>query len=411
MTVEYLILRLESAATSARWAAFDADGRLLSPPAGGALADAAEAARGRRLVVLVPGVEVVATEAVLPSASPARQRKMLPYSLEDALAEDIDNVFFAVGARRPSGTVPVAVVSRERLEAWLAALAGAGLEPQAVYSDADGVPDTPATLTLVIEGDRVYGREPDGRPFVFEGLPLDGIVDALTAGGRAPGYTHAVVYLDEGAEARHAAELRRLPQRIESTDVKLLADGAWCRLAATLVVSPGLNLLQGVYGPKSNWAEVLRPWRFAAALLLAVVLIGMLGRGAEYLSLRRQDQALTTRLTADCARAVGARQLRACEAEVSRRLGGSARSASAGRRSFFEALAAVAASQAPQSRIEALSYRNDVMDLQLVVPDVSALNAFVQDVQRSKQFEVHIQSTNPGKDGVEGRVQVVGANP
>jgi hypothetical protein len=76
--MEYLILRLEEHAASGRWAVFDAEGRLVSQAAHGELIDAAEAARGRRLIVLVPGLEVVSTETALPNATPARLRKMLP---------------------------------------------------------------------------------------------------------------------------------------------------------------------------------------------------------------------------------------------------------------------------------------------------------------------------------------------
>ncbi len=409
MTVETLILRLDADAATARWAVFDADGRLMSAPAAGPLGDAVEPARGRRLVVLVPGLDVVTTETALPNLGAARLRKMLPYSLEDTLAEDVDNLFFAVGPRGPEGAVAVAVVARDHLERWLAALAAAGLLPQAVYADADGVPDTPGTLTLLMEGERIYGRAPGRPPFVFESLPLAGLLDTLQADEKTPEYGHVVVYLDAEAQQLHEHDLRALPERVSSTDVKLMADSAWCRLAATLTHSPGINLLQGPYAPKSNWAAAVRPWRLAAGLVLAAALLGFVGRGAEYLALRHEDNALTAVLAADCRRSLGAAELRRCEAEVRRRLGANAAQADAGGPSFLGALAAVAASENPKSRIEALSYRNQVLDLQLVVPDVAALNTFVEDVQRSKRFAVRIQSTNPGKDGVEGRVRVLGA--
>jgi type II secretion system protein L len=302
------------------------------------------------------------------------------------------------------------MVSRRRLEDWLAALSAAGLTPQAVYSDAEGVPDTPGTLTLVIEGERVYGRTPERPPFVFEGLGLGAILDALEAEHTDLSSYHAVIYLDSEAQHGYAEDLRDLRARIESTDVKLAADGAWCRLAATLSQKPGINLLQGDYAPKSNWGELWRPWRAAAVLLLAAVLLGVLARGAEFFALRHENQALTSELARACVRAVGAAQLDECEAEVRRRLGSRGAGADSGR-GFLAALAAVADSKQPRGRIEALSYRDEVMDLQLVVPDVSALNAFVQDVGQSKRFSAQIQSTNPTQDGVEGRVRVAGAQP
>jgi general secretion pathway protein L len=407
------MLRLEGDGSTGRWAVFDGDGRLVSQAVGGPLEQAAEAARGRRLLVLVPAVEVIGAEASLPNASAARLRKMLPFSLEDTLAADVDELFFALGPRRGTDTVRAAIVSRDRLEGWLAALGAAGLTATGVYSEADGVPETPGTLTLVIEGERVYGRAPDRAPFVFEGLPLGAILDTLEASrteADAP-VGHAVIYLDARAQEVYEQDLRALPARIASTDVKLMADGAWYRLASTLAREPGINLLQGAYAPKSNWAGLIRPWRLAASLLLAAALLVVLGRGAEYLALRHEDSALAARLTEECAKSVGMRQLATCRTEVQRRLAASGQTSAGASRDFLETLAAIASSQGPKSRIEAMSYRNAIMDLQLVVPDVPALDAFVESVERSKRYEVNIQSTTPGQDGVEGRVQVVGANP
>src|SRR5690606_11708658 len=113
-----------------------------------------------------------------------------------------------------SGAVGVAVVARARLEAWLERLSAAGLSPHAVYSDADGVPDTPQTLTLIVEGERIYGRAPDGPAFVFEGLSLGQVVDVVDAEGEQK---HAVVYVDAAGSVQHADDLRGLGERIAST--------------------------------------------------------------------------------------------------------------------------------------------------------------------------------------------------
>src|SRR5690606_30373784 len=166
MSVEHLVVRLREDPTQAQWAAFDDHGRVVRQAQTGQLSAAAELAAGRRVIVVVPGVEVILTEAAVPKASPARLRKIVPFSLEDSLAEDVEELAFAVGRRTEAGSVPVAVVARARLDEWLAQLSAAGLVPQAMYSDADGVPDTPSTVTFIVEGDRVYGRAPGRAAFV-----------------------------------------------------------------------------------------------------------------------------------------------------------------------------------------------------------------------------------------------------
>jgi len=396
VNVEHLVVRLRDEAAPAQWAVFDEDGRVVRQAQVGALSEAADAAPGRRVVVLVPGVEVVLTETELPKAGPSRLRKMLPFALEDALAEDVEELAFAVGRRAESGAVAVAVVARARLEAWLERLSGAGLEPQAVYSDADGVPDTPSTLTLVIEGDRIYGRAPERPAFVFEGLTLSQVVDVVDADGELK---HAVVYVDEAGRAQHGDDLRALGERIESTQVKLMADGALYRLGATLVVQPGTNLLQGEYAPKSNYVALLKPWRAAAGLLLGLVLISFASQAAEYLSLRQQSRALSASLTEVC-RAEFSVSLDACEHVVRQRLSeaGMAR----GGTSFLAALSAIAEARTPSSRISALQYVAGRMTIELVGEDASGLEAFRTEALRSGVFsEVVIRSVSGGSARVE----------
>jgi hypothetical protein len=154
---------------------------------------------------------------------------------------------------------------------------------------------------------------------------------------------------------------------------------------------------------------LLRPWRVAASLLVGFLLLSLIAQFAEYLALRQEDRALTEVLTVNCEQSFSASQLASCEAAVRNRLSQSGMLQSGAGNDFLTALSAVAESRGPSSRIDALSYRNNVMDLQLVVRDIPALDAFAQQMETGDRFDVIIQSANPGDAGVEGRVQVVGA--
>ena len=145
---ETFFVRLSDAGI-ATWGAFDATGRLGGSLGQGDLQTAHSVLGGRRSTVVVSALDVVVTEAALPAASQARLRQIAPFSLEEHLASDLDEMSFAVGARLPSGVTPVAAVARERLDAWLGELRGAGIVPNALCSEADGVPDIPATLVII----------------------------------------------------------------------------------------------------------------------------------------------------------------------------------------------------------------------------------------------------------------------
>jgi general secretion pathway protein L len=386
---------------AAAWATFAPTGQITSALSRGPLADARAAADGHRVVVLVPGIDVLSTQIDLPASSQARMRQIVPFSLEDSLAEDIEGLMFAVGARIGTTAAAVAVVNKARLDGWLAELSAAGIVPHAVYSETEGVPDVPATLMLLLEGERVYARRPGQQPFVLEGVPLHQVVDLVRAAG-ADELKYAIAYADPDTRAQRQDEIRGLADEFESAEAKVAVDGLFAHFAATLAQRPGTNLLQGPYAPKSNWLELARPWRVAAALLGVAVLLGIVLQGAEYWSLRRADNDLGTRLTTTCQQVVGTNRTSACDAEIQKRLHASGKSAE----TFLTTLEAIAAMRDPALRIDALTYRNRITNVQLIANDVGALDKFARDLEQTHRFAPKIESANQSNNGIEGRLQI-----
>ncbi len=423
---DVVFIRMVDRSAGAAWAVLDSAGHLSSSVSRGPLTAARAAVPGRRTVVLVPGTEAVAAQAVLPAAGQARLRQLVPYSLEDYLADDVEDLHFAIGPRLATGATAVTVVAHERLGHWLDELRAAGINPQVVCSEAEGVPEIPGTLCLVIEDDRIYGRRAGQAPFVFEGLGLTealevlGVIRTLTEelsvedegppDVSPPETAQLLIYADSAGHARFESELAGLAAEGLVYDVKVLADGAFPYFASTLAQRPAANLLQGAYAPRANWMAYVKPWRVAAGLLLAVSLLGVVSRGAEYLALRREANALQESVATACSRIVSAPRLSTCQAQVQQRLH-DAGVRPATNAAFLPTLGAVAASRAADLRIDALSYRNRVMDLQLVAANVSALDDFARSLQDTRRYAAKIESTNNTDKGVEGRVQITGVNP
>ena len=120
---DWLLIRLPRApATDASWIVVDARGVAVESPGGGPLSLAQPAAAGRHVCVLVPGTDVLMTEPELPVKAGTKLAQMVPYALEEQLADDIDDLHFAIGRRGSADTTarragdsartPVAVVAR-----------------------------------------------------------------------------------------------------------------------------------------------------------------------------------------------------------------------------------------------------------------------------------------------------------
>ena len=406
--IETFFVRLSDAGT-ATWGAFDPTGRIVGSVGRGTLQSAQTALAGRRCTALVNAVDVLATEATLPAASQARLRQIVPFSLEEALAEDLDRMVFAIGARLPSGATQIAAVAKERMDAWLAQLRSAGIVPQAVCSEADGIPDIPTTLVLIIEGERIAGRRPGQAPFAFDGLALAQVLPLVsTHEADEPELRHVRVFTDAGGQARFRDELALLAGQFASAEVKILNDGVFPHFAATLAQRAGTNLLQGAYAPKSNWLAMARPWRLAAYLVVASAILAGILQGAQFWQLRRADAALTAVVASTCQRVVGDSSTSGCQREVRQRLGANAGTTT---EDFLSTLAAISVARSPDLRVDALSYRNRVMDLQLLGPSIVEIDAFGRALEQTRRFEVEIESNNPVDAGTEGRLRVAAANP
>src|SRR5262249_42159072 len=153
--MESLVIRLsEQDDAPAAWIVVDSTGMRLSNVQVGPLTLAAPLTVGKRVWVLVPGVEVLLTEAQLPVPGANRLAQIVPYALEEHLADDVDEMHFALGKRDADGKgTPVAAVRRERLEGWLARLAQAQIQPDALLADTSALPSNPGQTVLLIEGE------------------------------------------------------------------------------------------------------------------------------------------------------------------------------------------------------------------------------------------------------------------
>ena len=127
--------------------------------------------------MLVPGTDVLLAEPDLPVKAGVKLQQLVPYALEEHLADSIDDLHFAIGKRAgQSARVPVAVVARALLNEWLATLRAAGISADAMYADSDLLPENPGQAVVLLEEDAVFVRPPGGNVVT---LPADALAQGL----------------------------------------------------------------------------------------------------------------------------------------------------------------------------------------------------------------------------------------
>lgn len=369
----------------------------------GSLGEAAQESTGRRVVVLVPAADVLLAQAAVPTGNRQRARKAVPFALEEQLAEDVDTQHFALGTRGADGQWPVAVVARACMDDWLAQLHEAGILPDRIFPEALALPLSPGAGSLLLEADRALLRDAPCSAQSATAQTLPALLDLLTARDEA------------GIELKVWHCGGELPVWMEPVSAKVepCADGALAVLARGLVEPDALiDMLQGAYSRKEQYGKLWRPWRAAAALLLAVVIVSGIQHALSLRSLKAEAAALTQQIEQVYAQAFPGGRVVNPRVQMEQQLKLLRAQQGGGDSDFLGLLARLGAafSATPGIELTGASYRDGRLDLQLTASDIQTLEKLKQQLGSQGGLDVEIQSATTGADQrVQGRLRVQGA--
>ncbi|HTY94000.1 MAG TPA: type II secretion system protein GspL [Steroidobacteraceae bacterium] len=407
---DWLIIRLSGDPASVDYLVADDGGRIVEALRSGSLAAAAQHAAGRRICVLAPASDVLLTDAEVPVRSGTRVQQIVPYALEEQVAQDIESLHFAVGRRLgESPRLPVAVVSRALVDGWLAQLREAGLTPECLYADSSLVPDNPGQAVLVLSGGNVIARPSGAQPVT---LPPGALAEALELLRPAPGPADAfggrglVVYAGEAEWRECGAAIEAVRAYFEALSVQLLPDGPLGLFAQSLPGTSAINLLQGPYAPASPLAGGLKAWRVAAAMALGLLVLHGIGSATQLLMLKRSERRLDQSISETFERAMpGEHNTSNARRRMEARL--NSLQGSADSSGLLAMLSAVAQARvgAAGTALQALSYRDGLLDLQITAPGADALDHVSQQL-RTGGWQAELTSGTSSGGGYQGRIQV-----
>jgi len=419
---DFLVLRFTDIPTEpVEWIIVDQSGVPTGEIEHGDLQAAAEAARGKQVIALVPGTNVLHTFVDIPIRNHARLLQAIPFALEEQLAGDIEELHFAAGKRDENGRVPVAVVQRLKMEAWLEQISAVELDLAGVYSDSDALGDIPNTTILLVEANRATIRDSKGQVIATDVDSIQTLTDLWlnrhndTGDDELPSPINLLVYVTPEFEATLQPVIDQLRARVETLDVMSLPDGGLPRMAAQSLAAPGINLLQGVYAPRSTLAAYWPAWRVAAALLVGLCVLLLGSKLLEISSLDKQaavlDRAIEQAMHFTFPEVGEIRDARALFDSKLRMLGNA--NPGAGDTGFLDTLDHVAGAVAEHggaaAKIESINFRSGIMELRVAAPNVESLDKIRESIARDDRLQAEIQSANPDGDMVHGRLRIKAA--
>jgi general secretion pathway protein L len=385
---------------------WEVHGGLQSLSGEGSLEEAVEMAKGRRTLLLLPASEVSITQVQLPTKNRQRLMQAIPFALETELAQDVEQLHFAIGETDADNNTPVIVIARERLEAWLAQFEDLGIEPMGVYVDLLTLPLQENHWSLLHDADSLMVRSGEQQGFCADisagpdllRLALDQSeakpekLDIFQISGAAP--------LPPLASSELESETSQLNNRAELIDL----------LAGNFNQKQQINLLQGDYKRVDKLTLQWKRWLPAAILAAVALALSLALNVTDYYSLQRQSAALEQRIQQVFKQAFpNIKRIVDPKVQMEQQLK-AMRGGQQGGAAQFTSLFVPAASvikSSPNTQLENVSFRDGHLDLQLTIKELQALEKLKKAIEE-RALKVEIRTANASGNQVTSHLRITG---
>jgi len=246
-----------------------------------ALSTLAERAGHRAVIALAPSSEILLKWVALPPRAGRKVLSALPFMLEDELATDISEQFFAIGPK-VGDSQAVAVVSHAKLQMWQQWLADAGLFCNHLIPDVLAVPVTENGWSVLTLGEQMLVRQDTFKGIQGEQAWLLPTLGHFTSQQEAP-----VVITNYAG-----IDLSAMPN-ITVSDAPLELP---MHVLAKEAMSSSFNLLQGEYKVKRTRNNAWTQWRVAAVLAVLVLCTSLVDKTVTLYQLKSENAALTSEI-------------------------------------------------------------------------------------------------------------------
>lgn len=246
------------------------------------LSNASSLIQDRKVVILLPIEDLFITTVTVQTKNRKQLEKAIPYALEDDLAEDIEELHFAIGQRTHSGDIPVLVISKAKLDHLIDVLSGVNILPDIITADIFGLHRSDKQWIACVEEQHVIARTGQWSGFGCEaGDFKDFIQIANEADVAAPEIIEVFRHPDEDM-----LEITQVPN--------VYIHDNWSPIAYIqgFQDETSINLLQGPYAKADKQHKTTRPWKIAAALAGIWVALSIAQVSIEYWKLNRINNEL-----------------------------------------------------------------------------------------------------------------------
>jgi len=304
---EKLYIRLGSNANDAlHWLIFsdDEEGIIASGelPHANDLDQLAEKAKQREVIAFVPASDISLKSLKVPSKSAKAMRLAVPYMLEDELAQDVEDLFFAYNDIKIADSEDncfVAVVEHAQLKLWKSWLDNANILCKRMLPDALAMPLTNEenSGSAIVLGEQILIRQGQWQGITIDINTWPLISESLS--NNIDETNNPSQESDEDTETETVVFSLNAYSALPESDVELVINPMPEELPLALLAASlnsgsaeKFNLLQGEFKTKEKRSPALTSWFWAAGIATLALLLNVGIKGAELMQLNSQQAQL-----------------------------------------------------------------------------------------------------------------------
>ncbi|AUI85038.1 type II secretion system protein GspL [Vibrio azureus] len=214
----------------------------------------------RQIIVLLSGSDCVLTEVAIPPGAARQFEGMLPFLVEDEVAQDVESLHFTVLGKQ-SDKAQICAVESAWVETILQRFASQDLSIKRMLPDVLALPTQDGSSSAVLLGDQWLMRHSTTQGVVVDAAWLDLYLSAYIQ------QDNQDLKLECHSSLPDSSLLSHWVAKPEEMAMALLAQGA---------IESNINLLTGAFKPKSSWGKHLKVWKktaIAASVVLALSIV------------------------------------------------------------------------------------------------------------------------------------------
>ena len=239
-----------------------------------------------KLIALVPSTDCLVSTVAIPTQQRRQQIKAIPFALEEQIATDIEDMHFAIGARREDGLLSVTAVAKNKMQFWNDCLEQAGLSCS-IMQPMSSLLEAPNDAWSIFKLNELFLVNQNGNCWTGAEAEVSMLL-SLSIQQLADDKQPALLYWSEDDTPSwiNGLGLEVSNQKLNNAEQALLN-----RFDRTQT-----NLLQGEFSSKQDWNAGWQVWRKVAVFAMVAVLLKFTMMGFDLYSLSDKNASMQTEM-------------------------------------------------------------------------------------------------------------------